>query len=88
MLRWSSQYPQLIQWTDNIRQLEVLAEVGVLTDEQCRLLIDAYQAYRSRTHRQALQQLPAVVAADEFAAHRRAVTDIWEQFMTPSMPEP
>jgi len=84
VLRWSVQYPQLIQWTDNIRQLKVLAEVGLLTDQQSRLLIDAYQAYRSCAHRQALQQLPAVVAGEEFSEYRRAVTDIWEQFMVPS----
>ena len=84
VLRWSAQYPKLIQWTDNIRQLKVLAEVGLLTEQQSHLLIEAYQAYRSCVHRQALQQLPAVVAGDEFSEYRRAVTGIWEQFMAPS----
>lgn len=83
VLRWSGQYPLLMRWTDNIRQLQALAEAGLLTDLQSRLLIDAYQAYRACNHRQALQQQPALVSASEFGEYRRTVTAIWEQFMNP-----
>jgi glutamate-ammonia-ligase adenylyltransferase len=79
VLRWGGEYPQLLRWTDNIRQLEGLADTGLLPDGDCRLLTDAYQAYRACAHRLALQQLPALVAADEFQEYRQGVAAIWSR---------
>lgn len=79
VLRWAGQHKALLRWTDNIRQLQALADVGLLTNMQSRLLIDAYQAYRACSHRQALQQQPALVAASEFSEYRAVVTDVWAQ---------
>jgi len=81
VLRWAGQYEDLLRWSDNIRQIETLAAVGVLSKLQSQLLIDAYQAYRACSHRQALQQQSVLVPDDEFGEYRSAVMDIWAQMM-------
>jgi hypothetical protein len=45
------------------------------------VLTRAYQGYRSRAHRLALEARPAIVAADDFAAERAAVVRIWSDTM-------
>jgi glutamate-ammonia-ligase adenylyltransferase len=81
VLCWAGEHPVLLRWTDNIRQLEALAEAGLLSNMESRLLIDAYQAYRACNHRQALQQQPGLVPVDEFSEYRAAVVDIWSRLL-------
>ncbi|SFI00730.1 glutamate-ammonia-ligase adenylyltransferase [Pseudomonas guineae] len=76
-LAWSCQYPELLEFTDNIRILEGLERVGLLPGEDARLLQDIYRAYRSAAHRQALQKQPGVVSGEQFAEERRTVVRIW-----------
>ncbi|MGE6792474.1 bifunctional [glutamate--ammonia ligase]-adenylyl-L-tyrosine phosphorylase/[glutamate--ammonia-ligase] adenylyltransferase [Pseudomonas guineae] len=76
-LAWSCQYPELLEFTDNIRILEGLERVGLLPGEDARLLQDIYRAYRSAAHRQALQKQPGVVSGEQFAEERRTVMRIW-----------
>ena len=78
-LAWSRQYPELLEFTDNIRILEGLERVGMLPGEDARLLQDIYKAYRSAAHRQALQKQPGVVNGDQFAQERRSVMRIWRE---------
>ena len=78
-LAWSCQYPELLEFTDNIRILEGLERVGLLPGEDARLLQDIYKAYRSAAHRQALQKQPGVVSGDQFAEERRTVMRIWQE---------
>jgi glutamate-ammonia-ligase adenylyltransferase len=78
-LAWSRQYPELLEFTDNIRILEGLERLGLLTAEQAQLLQDAYKVYRAAAHRQALQKQPGVVGGDQFQEHRRSVLRIWRE---------
>lgn len=78
-LAWSWQYPQLLEFTDNIRILEGLQRVGLMSAEDAGLLREVYKVYRSAAHRQALQKQPGVVAGDQFQAERRAVMRLWRQ---------
>ncbi len=78
-LAWSRQYPELLEFTDNIRILEGLERVGMLPGEDARLLQDIYKAYRSAAHRQALQKQPGVVSGDQFPDERRSVMRIWRE---------
>lgn len=78
-LAWSRQYPELLEFTDNIRILEGLERVGLLPGEDARLLQDIYKAYRSAAHRQALQKQPGVVGGDQFQEQRRDVMRIWRE---------
>ncbi len=74
--------PLLVEYTDNIRLLEALAEAGELEREAAALLTDAYRALRTRIHRLALLGEPAVVAPDDELEHyRQAVARIWDQWL-------
>lgn len=74
--------PALVEYTDNMRLLEALAAAGHLDEDDARLLMDAYRAFRTRIHRLALLDEPAVVAPDtELDHYRTAVGRLWERRM-------
>jgi len=78
-LAWSETHPPLLRWTDNIRILEELEHEGLMPAEDASLLREAYKAYRSAAHRQALQKDPGVIPGDQFADERRQVMRIWKE---------
>ncbi|MHC5347761.1 bifunctional [glutamate--ammonia ligase]-adenylyl-L-tyrosine phosphorylase/[glutamate--ammonia-ligase] adenylyltransferase [Metapseudomonas furukawaii] len=78
-LAWSRQHPELVRYTDNIRILDSLEQANLLSGEDVHLLQEAYKAYRSAAHRQALQKQPGVVAGDQFHAERQGVMRIWRE---------
>ncbi len=78
-LAWSHSHPPLLRWTDNIRITEELEREGLMPAEDASLLREAYKAYRSAAHRQALQKDPGVIAGDQFVEERRQVLRIWKE---------
>ncbi|UCP08750.1 bifunctional [glutamate--ammonia ligase]-adenylyl-L-tyrosine phosphorylase/[glutamate--ammonia-ligase] adenylyltransferase [Pseudomonas sp. MM213] len=78
-LAWSETHPPLLRWTDNIRILEELEHEGLMPAEDASLLREAYKAYRSAAHRQALQKDAGVIPGDQFADERRQVLRIWRE---------
>ncbi|WP_252275019.1 bifunctional [glutamate--ammonia ligase]-adenylyl-L-tyrosine phosphorylase/[glutamate--ammonia-ligase] adenylyltransferase [Pseudomonas subflava] len=76
-LAWSRQHPELHRYTDNIRILDGLRDVGLMPAADVELLQEAYKAYRSAAHRQALQKQPGKVGGDQFADERRSVMRLW-----------
>ncbi len=78
-LAWSRQHPELVRYTDNIRILDGLEQAKLLSGDEVRLLQEAYKAYRSAAHRQALQKQPGVVSGDQFLAERQGVMRIWRE---------
>ena len=50
VLAYASQYPALAQWSDVIRLLETLEQVGVLSADQAAVLSSRYLIYRSALH--------------------------------------
>jgi glutamate-ammonia-ligase adenylyltransferase len=81
VLRWSADYPALLQWTDNIRLLDTLADCGLLPRDTAEALAEAYRKYRKAVHRLALEDLPPLIANDAFAEQRRAVSEQWRQWL-------
>ena len=81
VLAWSQHYPALTTWSDNIRILETLQQEALFSSEESQLLTDAYIAYRSAAHLQALQQQQGIVEAAAFAGQRRAVQASWERLL-------
>jgi glutamate-ammonia-ligase adenylyltransferase len=57
VLSSASQHPNVVAYSDNIRQLEGLTEEGVIEPSVAQLLSDAYRAYRSLGHVHALSQV-------------------------------
>jgi len=78
-LAWSQTCPSLLRWSDNFRILEELANEGLMPAEDASLLREAYKAYRSAAHRQALQKDAGVIPGDQFADERRQVMRIWRE---------
>jgi glutamate-ammonia-ligase adenylyltransferase len=81
VLRWAADFPELSDWTDDIRILETLARCGLLAEQDARLLADAYRALRAEVHRLSLQDKPAVVAAERFLDIRKPVKHLWQQLI-------
>lgn len=79
VLRWASDHPSLLTWTDNLRLLETIAGLGLMSTDDTGALHDAYFAYRAEIHRCALQQIDGLVDEDAFLDHRRAVADVWKR---------
>ncbi len=70
--------PALIDFPDNIRQLEALANSGVVAPATALWLIDTYRLYRGVLHRLSLEGAgERIVAAGEFAVPRARVQEIW-----------
>jgi glutamate-ammonia-ligase adenylyltransferase len=83
VLRWAGAHPSLLAWTDNLRLLETIADLGLLPATLCRGLHDAYFAYRAELHRCALQQIDGLVDAHVFQAQRQEVREIWNTVLSP-----
>jgi len=81
VLAWSAKKPELCRWTDNIRLLESLHDLGLLDAEQSQQLIDIYQLYRLQGHRLALQQnQSSVIGAAPFTKEREQIRHLWNYF--------
>ena len=86
VLAWSYQYPDLAEWSDNVRILQTLGREGLFEQAECDRLTEAYLAYRSATHQLSLQQQPGVVPPDQFAEYRQFVQQKWDQLFAPYPP--
>lgn len=78
LLNHAHQYPDIIEHTDNIRQIEALATAGIIDSAFSARLIDAYQALRNATHRRTLSKQSLTVPLQEFEAIRAVVLDAWQ----------
>jgi glutamate-ammonia-ligase adenylyltransferase len=67
-----------LTYTDNIRQLEGLAAVGVLDGATANWLTEAYIGYRTILHHLSLEEIgERVVAAAPHADTRKRIRGIW-----------
>ncbi len=74
-------HPAVIEYSDNIRQLDVLAASGIVGAEAASELQDIYRAYRVRQHHIALEDEVDVVDGAEFLPERRRVRELWRQYL-------
>ena len=81
ILRHVRRHPQIIQWTDNVRLLQALAESGAMGQYTAHFLRHCYLIYRATVHRLNLAQQPATVAPERFADLRRMVIRIWKRYL-------
>jgi glutamate-ammonia-ligase adenylyltransferase len=77
VLRWAHQYPQLLEWTDNMRLLDTAAACGILAKEDATALQEIYIEYRSLLHRLALDKASYKLTAQDLSTQREKVTGIW-----------
>jgi glutamate-ammonia-ligase adenylyltransferase len=81
VLAHAAQYPSVIEFTDNIRQLDALAENNILTADKARCLQDAYRDYRHRAHHLLLDGKSTRIRQDEFSEQRKIVTAAWHEHL-------
>ncbi|HVF17633.1 MAG TPA: bifunctional [glutamate--ammonia ligase]-adenylyl-L-tyrosine phosphorylase/[glutamate--ammonia-ligase] adenylyltransferase, partial [Steroidobacteraceae bacterium] len=82
MLKWADRYPEIVIFSDNIRQLESLASGNLVPQARVDFLVDTYRRYRERLHRLSLAGERNVVDESEFVDERRGVIEIWAEVMT------
>lgn len=82
ILMHAATHPSLVEWSDNIRQLESLQNAGILPAEQAQTLADIYRAMRSCIHTRSLQELDSKVSSDLFKAEREVVQSAWKQYFS------
>jgi glutamate-ammonia-ligase adenylyltransferase len=77
----ASRYPELLTYTDNIRQLDGLERCGVLSIADAARLRHAYRGLRRRIHLLKLQEQPAQIPSDVAQDERERVIRIWRRLM-------
>jgi peptidyl-dipeptidase Dcp len=77
VLASASEHPALLNYTDNIRQLEGLASVGVLDAATAQWLTETYIGYRTVLHHLSLEGGERVVDAAPYMQTRARVKEIW-----------
>ena len=81
VLAYAHQYSDLMAFSDNMRILDAVAKAELLTQEQVAQLQQAYQTYRSKYHRVALQNEKPIVESTCYTEQRAAVQSIWQAVM-------
>ncbi len=79
VLAAAHEHPELVTYSDNIRQLEGLARAGLLDAATAQWLKEAYIGYRSVLHHLSLEGGQRVVEAGPHAHTRARVQEIWRQ---------
>ncbi len=80
LLRHSQQYPQLTLWSDNVRTLQLLAEIGIISHKQQQQLTDAYLWYRHQAHQLSLNP-HAIIDEDTRSKHQARVLAVWQDYL-------
>ncbi len=75
------EFPELIEFSDNIRQLDALREARILEPDDALRLQDIYREYRQRQHRRALDDAPPLVPSTDYAAEAAEVLALWQRFL-------
>lgn len=84
VLRFAHSYPELIRWSDNVRILQLLAQYGILEEQQAQHLSCAYLALRNELHHLALQGLGSIVPQEKFTSERDMVKKTWAEWLAES----
>jgi glutamate-ammonia-ligase adenylyltransferase len=77
----AAKHASVFHFSDNIRQLDALAETACIDQETANRLQDAYREYRLRVHRLLLDDQTVRVAQAEFLQQRSYVVSVWTRFL-------
>ncbi len=81
VLRDAHRDARVIEWSDNWRQLEALAQAGSIDAQDKDGLIDCYRIYRGWAHQRSLQQAATLTDAAEFVPERERVQAIVHRYL-------
>jgi glutamate-ammonia-ligase adenylyltransferase len=74
-------HPALVEYSDNIRQLDALQAADIITAAEAAGLADAYRDYRGRMHQLSLAGETRFAGPDEFTAQRAMVVALWRRYL-------
>jgi len=77
----SHKFPELLIFTDNVRQIQSLTETGIIDEHTANLLRHAYLIFRAVVHRFSLQEQHAEVPEDKFYRMKETIIKIWNAFI-------
>ena len=77
----SRTHPELMEWTDNVRQLQTIVQSGIMKEDVAHFLKQAYLIYRAYVHRRNLQEAKPKIPEDRLGDMQQAVSMIWKRFM-------
>ncbi|HPQ94153.1 MAG: bifunctional [glutamate--ammonia ligase]-adenylyl-L-tyrosine phosphorylase/[glutamate--ammonia-ligase] adenylyltransferase [Thiothrix sp.] len=78
ILAHAHDHPDLVRWSDNIRQLESLKQNGILSTDKADHLAHIYRLMRNQVHALALQEQKSVVENEALDSERAFVRSCWE----------
>jgi glutamate-ammonia-ligase adenylyltransferase len=81
VLKEAYAHPDVIFYSDNIRQLDALVAAGLLDKHAGDRLQGVYRAYRQRLHHLVLDGQKALCDAEQFSAERDFVIKIWNDWL-------
>lgn len=81
VLMHSAAEPRVCEFTDNIRILDALQLVGLLTEQRAEELRTAYIAYRACLHQRNLQDQDSIVDSAQFDTQIQAVRAAWRALL-------
>jgi glutamate-ammonia-ligase adenylyltransferase len=81
LLRHAGEHPEILEYTDNIRQLDSLRRAGLIAETVAEELTGAYRSLRDAGHRQALKGHRSLVEESEFQAERKTVIRHWQAIL-------
>ncbi len=77
VLALSYEHHNLIRWTDVLRLLVCLQEIGFFSVEETELLSNAYCQFREQSHHAALLEQSATASENDFVSIRSRVATVW-----------
>ena len=81
VLAHADQYPDLVEYSDNVRQLEALARNGLVPGATADRIKSIYLKLRGSAHELALIGSGRVVSGDAFADERAWIKNLWGEVL-------
>ena len=81
VLSYADKFPQICEYTDNIRILDACAQVDLLEQHNAEELKEIYLKYREYLHQLSLKLLPETVDMSVFANERSVVQKYWASLL-------
>jgi [glutamine synthetase] adenylyltransferase / [glutamine synthetase]-adenylyl-L-tyrosine phosphorylase len=81
ILYYANNYPQILDYSDNIRIIESLIKFKLIAPEVGKNLSQIYQKYRNFIHHQALQELSSITSINIFTNEQKIIKSYWHKFI-------
>jgi len=81
VLREANVHPEVMRYSDNIRQLDALIAAGLLEESAATQLQDIYRRYRQYSHRLTLDGQKVQCEVGYFGVERDFVVSLWDDWL-------